>query len=79
VLRSIEAGDLAKKYNKVMEKIAREINEEQEGSKTFGVVFQPGLTEFKSGSSPYGQGYMSGLDWYDIVNVDYEESAGQFI
>ena len=59
----IEAGDLAKKYNEVMLRIAREMNEDKEGSKTFGVVYQPGLTEFKSGSSPYGQGYMSGLDW----------------
>ncbi|GJJ70781.1 hypothetical protein EMPS_03131 [Entomortierella parvispora] len=59
-----KAGDLAKKYNEVMERIAQEINEEKEGSKTFGVVFQPGLTEFKNGSSPYGQGYMSGLDCF---------------
>ncbi|KAG0043536.1 hypothetical protein BGZ83_011287 [Gryganskiella cystojenkinii] len=58
------AGDLAKKYNEVMQRIAREMNEEKEGSKSFGVVYQPGLTEFKHGASPYGQGYMSGLDCF---------------
>ncbi|KAF9436710.1 hypothetical protein BGZ76_003198, partial [Entomortierella beljakovae] len=56
------AGDLATKYNEVMEQIAQEINEESDGN--FGVVYQPGLTNFKERSSPYGQGYMSGLDCF---------------
>ncbi|KAG0327065.1 hypothetical protein BGZ99_008405 [Dissophora globulifera] len=59
-----KAGDLSKKYNEVMERVAHEINEESSDSRTFGVTFQPGLTEFKDGSSPYGQGYLSGLDCF---------------
>ncbi|KAF9427342.1 hypothetical protein BGZ94_005089 [Podila epigama] len=58
-----KAGDLSRMYNTLMEKIADELNEESKDEGTFGVVFQPGLTEFKSGSSGFGQGYMSGLDW----------------
>lgn len=58
----VEVGDLAEKYNDVMRRIAKEVNSESDSS-SYGVVFQPGLTEFKDGSSPYGQGYMSGLDW----------------
>ncbi|KAF9998624.1 hypothetical protein BGZ80_010513 [Entomortierella chlamydospora] len=61
------AGTLAREYNEVMKRIALEINEESANGGTFGVVYQPGLTEFRDGSSPYGQGYLSGLDWY--VNV----------
>ncbi|KAG0370816.1 hypothetical protein BGZ54_003812 [Gamsiella multidivaricata] len=59
-----KAGDLSKKYNEVMERIAQEINEESKDEGTFGVAFQPGLTEFKDSSSAYGQGYMSGLDCF---------------
>jgi len=58
----VEVGELAVQYNDVMRRITQEVNAESD-SATFGVVFQPGLTEFKDGSSPYGQGYMSGLDW----------------
>ncbi|KAF9206890.1 hypothetical protein BGZ49_001615 [Haplosporangium sp. Z 27] len=58
------AGYLARKYNEVMERVAQEINEENADIGTFGVSFQPGLTEFKDGSSPYGQGYMSGFDCF---------------
>lgn len=47
-----------------MQKIAKEINEEYKDEGTFGVVYQPGLTGFKESSSPFGQGYLSGLDWY---------------
>ncbi|KAF8940356.1 hypothetical protein BGZ58_006819 [Dissophora ornata] len=59
-----KAGDLAREYNEIMERVAQEINEESEIEGTFGVVFQPGLTEFKEGSSQYGQGYLSGLDCF---------------
>ncbi|KAG0264934.1 hypothetical protein BG011_005856 [Mortierella polycephala] len=58
------AGNLARKYNEIMERIAKEINEESKDQGTFGVAFQPGLTEFKDGSSAYGQGYLSGLDCF---------------
>ncbi|KAF9914411.1 hypothetical protein BX616_008380 [Lobosporangium transversale] len=58
------AGDLAKRYNEVMKRIAREINEESKSERKFGVAYQPGLTEFKDGSSAYGQGYLSGLDCF---------------
>ncbi|KAK3825402.1 MAG: hypothetical protein J3Q66DRAFT_104672 [Benniella sp.] len=59
-----KAGDLAIKYNEVMERIANEINEENKDEGTFGVVYQPGLTGFKEGSAQFGQGYMSGLDCF---------------
>ncbi|KAF9109477.1 hypothetical protein BGX27_007575 [Mortierella sp. AM989] len=59
-----KAGDLAKKYNDVMEMIAQEINEENMNDGKFGVAYQPGLTGFKDGSSSYGQGYLSGLDCF---------------
>ncbi|KAF9129260.1 hypothetical protein BGW39_004312 [Mortierella sp. 14UC] len=58
-----KVGDLATQYNDVMRRVAKEVNDESD-SASFGVVFQPGLTEFKDGSSPYGQGYMSGLDCF---------------
>ncbi|KAG0215112.1 hypothetical protein BGX28_000817 [Mortierella sp. GBA30] len=57
------AGDLALEYNKVMKRISKEINENEEDD-TFGVAYQPGLTEFKNGSSSSGQGYLSGLDCF---------------
>ncbi|KAF9215497.1 hypothetical protein BGZ59_001246 [Podila verticillata] len=59
-----KAGDLSREYNTLMEKIADELNEESKDEGTFGVAFQPGLTEFKNGSSGFGQGYMSGLDCF---------------
>ncbi|KAG0032705.1 hypothetical protein BGZ81_010213 [Podila clonocystis] len=59
-----KAGDLSRTYNMLMEQIADELNEESKDEGTFGVAFQPGLTEFKNGSSGYGQGYMSGLDCF---------------
>ncbi|KAG0335814.1 hypothetical protein BG004_008307 [Podila humilis] len=58
-----KAGDLSRTYNILMEQIAEELNEESKEEGTFGVAFQPGLTEFKNGSSRFGQGYMSGFDW----------------
>ncbi|KAF9146543.1 hypothetical protein BGX30_013758 [Mortierella sp. GBA39] len=58
-----KVGDLAEQYNDVMRRVAKEVNNESDSS-SYGVVFQPGLTEFKDGSSPYGQGYMSGLDCF---------------
>ncbi|KAF9585996.1 hypothetical protein BGW38_010595 [Lunasporangiospora selenospora] len=57
-------GDLAKEYNRVMRRVAYEINEENKDDGTFGVSFQPGLTSFKESSAPFGQGYMSGLDCF---------------
>jgi len=75
----IEAGDLAIKYNEVMERIANEINEENKDEGTFGVVYQPGLTGFKEGSAPFGQGYMSGLDWYvDLCTTQVWPVAGEY-
>ncbi|KAG0355401.1 hypothetical protein BG005_005709 [Podila minutissima] len=59
-----KAGDLSRTYNTLMEQLAEELNEESKEEGTFGVAFQPGLTEFKKGSSGYGQGYMSGLDCF---------------
>ncbi|KAF9956061.1 hypothetical protein BGZ65_003004 [Modicella reniformis] len=59
-----KAGYLAKKYNEVMERIAKEINEENKDDGTFGVVFQPGLTGFKEGASQFGQGYLSKFDCF---------------
>jgi hypothetical protein len=59
---SVGVGEVAEQYNDMMRKVAKEVNDESD-STSYGVVFQPGLTEFKDGSSPYGQGYMSGLDW----------------
>ncbi|KAF9990980.1 hypothetical protein BGZ75_007163 [Mortierella antarctica] len=57
------AGELALEYNEVMKRIVKEINEENEHDGTYGVAYQPGLTRFKEGSSKYGQGFMSKLDW----------------
>ncbi|KAI1316227.1 hypothetical protein EDD11_010274 [Mortierella claussenii] len=59
-----KAGNLAKQYNEIMERVADEINEESRHEGKFGVAYQPGLTEFKDGSSSYGQGYLSGLDCF---------------
>ncbi|KAF9154648.1 hypothetical protein BG015_000333 [Linnemannia schmuckeri] len=44
-----KVGDLAEQYNDVMRKVAKEVNDESD-SASYGVVFQPGLTEFKDGS-----------------------------
>ncbi|KAG0280410.1 hypothetical protein BGZ95_010225 [Linnemannia exigua] len=63
-----KVGNLAAQYNDAMRRVAKEVNDESD-SASFGVVFQPGLTEFKDGSSPYGQGYMSGLDCNDGKDI----------
>ncbi|KAG0223399.1 hypothetical protein BGX31_008539 [Mortierella sp. GBA43] len=59
-----KAGDLAIKYNDIMERVAKEINEENKDEGTFGVAYQPALTGFKESSSPFGQGYLSGFDCF---------------
>lgn len=74
----IGAGELAKKYNEVMQKIAMEINEEYKAEGTFGVVYQPGLTGFKNSSSPYGQGYLSAFDWYVALIHQFSLSQRHF-
>ncbi|KAF9958038.1 hypothetical protein BGZ72_000969 [Mortierella alpina] len=58
------AGELAREYNEVMKRVAKEINEENAHDGTYGVAYQPGLTRFKEGSSKYGQGFMSKLDCF---------------
>ncbi|KAF9164096.1 hypothetical protein DFQ27_001741 [Actinomortierella ambigua] len=61
----LKAGHLAREYNAVMQQVADEINNGEEGRDgQFAVVYQPGLTEFKRGAAGYGQGFTSGLDCF---------------
>ncbi|KAF9975400.1 hypothetical protein BGZ73_000964 [Actinomortierella ambigua] len=60
-----KAGQLAREYNIIMQELADEINQGEEGRDgQFAVVYQPGLTEFKRGAAGYGQGFLSGLDCF---------------
>ncbi|KAG0245212.1 hypothetical protein BGW41_002681 [Actinomortierella wolfii] len=59
-----KAGQLVREYNMVMQEVADEINRTEGRDGQFGVVYQPGLTEFKRGAAGYGQGFLSGLDCF---------------